>query len=507
MISQLMPDLAMLAEELTGLGVSVRLSGRGERTCSGIRCYTGQTPRKDLLYLISDGDGESFPIDDCPYVTDAPIHGRAEHLTISGLPREKILDLLEQVFYELQDAERRIWQLPGQEPTLDDLCALGEELFGNPVLVHDSWFMILARSRRTADYLPLNDQPWEQIPQEILEEFSTDPEYQATYHRQGAQLWLDSHAGRVSYRTIYVNLYENEAYQGRLLIMGILRPLRRRDFALAELLARQALLLLRIQGERSARNRSIDAILLDILHGTYTNMAEYSAMLRTLRWSADDSFLCICLGQQDAIPPGVSTVMLRRELMLAYPGSYLISQKERYCVVVNLSRTSGSAADLQRTLSPLCRDFCQYAGVSSPVEGIDALPVAHIQAEAALAQAFHRRDANWTVPFSACALDYMLAHLNTSMEPRQLAAPQLLELQRHDQAHGTQYFETLRVYLLHERDISRTAAALIIHRTTLTYRLQKLRGLLRMNLDEPDVRLYLLLSLRLLEPSVEGKAP
>lgn len=503
MISRLVPELAMLAEELTNLGIAVRLSGRGESTCWGIRRYTGQTPRRELLYLISVGDEDTFPIHNEPYVTTAPIHGRADHLTISGLSSEQALDLLEQIFFELQDAERRIWQLPGQESTLDDLCALGEELFGNPVLVHDSWFMILARSQGAADYLPLSGQPWEQIPQEVLDDFSTDPEYQETYHRQGAQLWPDVYAGLVPYHTIYVNLYEKEAYQGRLLIMGILRPLRRRDYGLAELLARQALLLLHMQGERSAQNRSIDAILLDILHGTYTNTAEYSALLRMLRWSAEDWFLCIRLGHQDAIPPDVSTVMLRRELLLAFPGSYLISQKERYCVVVNLSRTACSAADLQRTLSPLCRDFCQYAGLSSPVEGISALPAAYLQAEAALTQAFHRRDANWTVPFSACALDYLLAHLNTSMEPRQLAAPQLLELQRYDQVHGTQYFETLRVYLLCEREIPRTAAALIIHRTTLTYRLQKLRGLLRMNLDEPDVRLYLLLSLRLLGASME----
>ena len=53
--------------------------------------------------------------------------------------------------------------------------------------------------------------------------------------------------------------------------------------------------------------------------------------------------------------------------------------------------------------------------------------------------------------------------------------------------------------MLHERSIPRTAEALIIHRTTLTYRLGKLEELWNLNLDDSDTRLYLLLSFRMLE--------
>ena len=69
----------------------------------------------------------------------------------------------------------------------------------------------------------------------------------------------------------------------------------------------------------------------------------------------------------------------------------------------------------------------------------------------------------------------------------------------HDRTQGTQYYETLRAYLLCERSIPATAAALIIHRTTLTYRLGKIQELTRLNLDSADLRLYLMLSFQLLE--------
>ena len=85
------------------------------------------------------------------------------------------------------------------------------------------------------------------------------------------------------------------------------------------------------------------------------------------------------------------------------------------------------------------------------------------------------------------------------LTPGSLVAPELTALMDHDKDNDTPYFETLREYLLRERDIPRTAEALIIHRTTLLYRLKKIRGILHTDLEDPWQRLYLILSLWILE--------
>lgn len=72
-------------------------------------------------------------------------------------------------------------------------------------------------------------------------------------------------------------------------------------------------------------------------------------------------------------------------------------------------------------------------------------------------------------------------------------------LQEYDNEKGTEYFKTLREYLLQERDAPRTADKLIIHRTTLRYRLKKIYSLVQLNLEDPWQRLYLMLSLWILE--------
>jgi DNA-binding PucR family transcriptional regulator len=75
----------------------------------------------------------------------------------------------------------------------------------------------------------------------------------------------------------------------------------------------------------------------------------------------------------------------------------------------------------------------------------------------------------------------------------------------HDREKGTQYFETFREYILNERDIPKTAEKLIIHRTTLLYRLKKLQALTNVDPEDPWKRLHYMLSLWFLDREANQK--
>lgn len=118
-------------------------------------------------------------------------------------------------------------------------------------------------------------------------------------------------------------------------------------------------------------------------------------------------------------------------------------------------------------------------------------------------RAFCLRSEKWIISFSDCVLDHLLRTLPAPLMPKELVSPELIALQCYDQEKGTDYFKTLREYLLQERDAPRTADKLIIHRTTLCYRLKKIQSLIPLNLDDPWVRLRLMLSLWILEQKKE----
>lgn len=62
--------------------------------------------------------------------------------------------------------------------------------------------------------------------------------------------------------------------------------------------------------------------------------------------------------------------------------------------------------------------------------------------------------------------------------------PDLILLERYDTRHGTNYLETLRVYLSCGRNAARAADCLHLHKTTLFYRLRKLEELIGTNPEE-----------------------
>lgn len=77
--------------------------------------------------------------------------------------------------------------------------------------------------------------------------------------------------------------------------------------------------------------------------------------------------------------------------------------------------------------------------------------------------------------------------------------PSLLELKKYDEEHGTDYYETMRVFSLTMHDRDATADQLSIHRNTLLYRLNRISELFDLPYEDRKVGLNLLCSFLLME--------
>jgi len=62
----------------------------------------------------------------------------------------------------------------------------------------------------------------------------------------------------------------------------------------------------------------------------------------------------------------------------------------------------------------------------------------------------------------------------------------------------------LKIFLMTERSITATAKALFMHRNSVIYRVNKIQEILKISLDDPDVRLRLLISFKILD-MIHGK--
>ena len=95
----------------------------------------------------------------------------------------------------------------------------------------------------------------------------------------------------------------------------------------------------------------------------------------------------------------------------------------------------------------------------------------------------------------SCMLDACLNELPVES----LLTQGLRTLIDHDRQKNSEYLHTLDLYLQNETSVSKTAEALLIHRSSLLKRLDKIYRLLGSTLDTPEERLYLRLCLELLQ--------
>ncbi|MBR7179822.1 MAG: helix-turn-helix domain-containing protein [Oscillospiraceae bacterium] len=495
----LFPTLPILAESLTQAGWDCTVSLSDPRqSYRGIRLYHGQPQlHRDVLYLLRPTETD-FPVDRYTYLCSAPLPGKANHMICPSHPDEVIMDQILEVFSLFRDWEEAMDLLLYRSASLQELCELGAKLLENPVCIHDDWFVMTAMTADFAQILELEylmSSTKGFIPRSIVEDFLYDSEYLETYTHHGPRIWQAP--GQVD--SLYVNLWDGSVYKGRLLVGRKNRDFLHRDFLVAEALTQRAVSLLRRQQPgREEIHRNMDDILFSLLQGKQADPSELSYLTDMLRWQISDRLACLRLKPQEHIST-MRNQLLHSDLFQQFPGSYILMSSQEQCVILNLNQTDTDPGQILLRLESLCRNYSLYAGISFPVTGIRELSAAYYQAGAAIDHVSRVRSGKSVLGFGECAMEHLIRNLPAPLTPGHLLAPDLTVLTEHDRRNGTQYFETFREYLLQERDIPRTSKALIIHRTTLLYRLQKIQSLISADLEDPWQRLYLIFSLWLLE--------
>lgn len=497
----LLPTMEIIEEAFQLAGWScISFISAPDQLYRNVRLYTGSQPlHKDVLYTLRPGE-TGFPTDEYAYICSTPLEGKANHIFCPDAKAELLLDFLLELYSRFQQSELAIDQLSYRGANLQELCQLGEDLLENPVCIHDDWFILIGLSQQALplmapEFVMSSDKRF--LPRAILEDFQHDSDYLETYSQTQPQIWTPPPPAPTS---LYVNLWDGSVYRGRLVVLCHNRPFRKADMLLAQVLTQRAIFLLRSKhpgGKQSLR--SMDDIVFSLLSEGSADPAAQTQLLQMLGWGKNDPFLCIRIRSQQENHSGVLEHVLHSDLFQCFPGSYILMNHREQCLILNLDRIHTPYPHLPHVLAPLCRDYGLYAGISSPVSGIQEWHVAYRQAGIAIDSAFRLRCDRWIIPFSQCALEHILSSPEGGLQPGHMVAPELRLLAAHDREKGTQYFETFREYLLQERDIPRTAEKLIIHRTTLLYRLKKIHSIISVNLEDPWQRLYLIASLWIME--------
>ena len=169
----------------------------------------------------------------------------------------------------------------------------------------------------------------------------------------------------------------------------------------------------------------------------------------------------------------------------------------------DICRQSGFEEDWNAFITTL-RQNKAYVGISLLFKDVKKLSVGYLQAEAASNIGKKRSGDDIAYFYSRFYLDDMLEHYSETM-PLEDTYTHYLDRLLDDCGSAPSNAKLLYYYLCLERNISLVAKQVHMHRNSVIYRVQKIHDMLSLDLDDPEVRLRLLISFKILE--MTGRIP
>lgn len=142
-------------------------------------------------------------------------------------------------------------------------------------------------------------------------------------------------------------------------------------------------------------------------------------------------------------------------------------------------------------LSDYLKQITYYGGASSVFSDLSV--IRKMLQQARTAQEYGIPVSGYIWPFEKAVPAYLTAQLK-KIDNGTLQHPGLVLLKNYDKRFGSHLYETFFVYLKNERRVSRAMKELDIPRSTLQNRLNRIYDILDIDLEQPEERLYLLLS-------------
>ena len=177
--------------------------------------------------------------------------------------------------------------------------------------------------------------------------------------------------------------------------------------------------------------------------------------------------------------------------------------KEHIVILLNMSRSRLPPEQGLTRLGNYLSDHNLSAGLSTLFTDFYQVQSYLHQAEAALEMGLAQKDREPLYRFKNFALAYLLSNARGNLQIEQLLPDGLKRLIEHDQQFHTTYVTVLRTYLENKCNIADSIRVLCIHRSTFLYQFDKIKEILAMDLNNVDVRIWLLITLRLLRSDAD----
>ncbi|MFZ3150599.1 MAG: helix-turn-helix domain-containing protein [Anaerolineaceae bacterium] len=476
-------SMFILADWLEKYHPSINIK-EGQPLLSGVRIYSGKDRIEDNCVLNIGRASDFYPDQ---FTEDQIIcANRQDWLLINSKDMNMVLNDVLKAFEFYNEWETSLKETSYSNSSFQMLVDLSYPVFKNPIFMVDWYGKVLGLTSQseaemdgtTWDYMRTNGY----LPAYVYDRVNISNEQFQQIENKKEITYLD--VPQFNYHCIHCTIFiENQP------VMNFEISQKETDLTegmcqLAEIL-RQACLIKLQFGDATTFIPPTVLLLSDLLSGKAYNPEALRHVLFTLGWeNSKNWYLTTFLNPfSGEMPRTVLLQQLEREI----PRGFSFEWEGHLIMLSDCEDWDANLASLAKLL----KEGSYVAGVSMPFSDYKELPVAFKQAEVAMS--FSNRDSaiNWCTDH---AWGYMLSEFVQDFKSEGMLHPAIETLEKYDLKNGSELLKTLHTYLLNERSVIETANELFIHRNSLRYRLEQINNLIHVDLDNPEVRLYLLFS-------------
>lgn len=421
---------------------------------------------------------------------DVIVEGEGDQITIYDIKLKQAFEIIQGIFDYFQDWESDIEEAieEGDYQRMIDRCWL---VFQNPLMLMDANNKLLAITRDPE--LGDVDPEWEYLQEHGYSSLNSIHALRVqktglTPAHNGSQRYHFIQGSAMHYGGMLYTIYSNEEACGYFTLLEKTRRLNAGDSQLLERMAK--LLETRLAGSGGASDSHI-YVFSRLLAGKPYSDRDLQVQLTYNQWSADDSYQVCTLRMLENINEA-SLRILRHTIALHLPHTVVLDKDDCIHIISNTDMYHDPGNQQFRD-ALLANNTVQLA-YSLYVPDISYLSLLERQTDFVLRQC----DKPGAYTFADFGLNYLL----TSQSARESCCachPVVIALWEKARNGSPELFETLKTFLDCERSFSQSAAALFTHRNTVLYRVRKCQELLGNELDDPAKRLYIRISMQVLE--------
>jgi sugar diacid utilization regulator len=415
-----------------------------------------------------------------------------------NLDPNDILNRVAELFYIYNKWERDMLFSSGKNLPLKTLGELSEPLFGNPIYLHDislkNLFHIISNKNPVPDYY---SEYYDYPELEEINLLKHDKEFISAISKKSPSVYQ----GDVyRFRSLYVNIFLDKKYSGRLLVDEIFKPFTDKDFTLISIMGEFIKIALEMKVALNLWHpKHLDEIIAKMIAREAVAEKEIKDVLEENGWNMEDSYFCMTIEPSQTDIENKTLASTAIGLSALVPSNCYCIKNDAIIFVFNVKVAGSNQEKIKKLLLPYLRDSFLKTGISACFSDFRNLYYYCEQSRIALRMGAEQKPHLWLYHFDDHVLNYIIETSLRGLLPESLCPEGLLRLSCHDNEHGTDYMHILRVYLENNMHAVMTQQILTMHRNTFYFKLARLREILDMNLEDKDTRLRLLLGFRFLD--------